>query len=173
MSLFGLALAAWRSDQLEQARSAAGEGLEISRRLGDAFFTSYFLWIAANVEVASGLVDLARTHADEALALGREIGAPLLIVCALEARATVARAAGDADLAMTLLVEAERVGLTTVVPGSYVSEVMRALAMLDAQAGDVESARRRLDQAVGLARSVGDPIAERRAEQNLAALGAP
>jgi predicted ATPase len=172
MSLFGLALAAWRAGDHEQARSAAEEGLEISRRLGDAFFTSYCLWILAGVELAAGAVDLARTHADEALTLGREIGAPLLIVCGLEARAAVARALGEPVQARALLVEAEIIGLASSVPGSYVSEVLRALAMLDAGAGDADSARRRLIRAIELARSVGDPLAERSAEADLARIGA-
>jgi hypothetical protein len=54
------------------------------------------------------------------------------------------------------------------VPGSYVSEVLRALAVLDAEDGDVDSALRRLSRAAELARSVGDPLAEHRAEADLA-----
>jgi predicted ATPase len=171
MSLFGLALAAWRAGEQQQARSAAEEGLEISRRLGDAFFNSYFLWILAGIEMASGAVGLAHQHADEALALARDIGAPLLIVCALEARAAVARALENTKQARELLAEAEEIGLTSSVPGSYVSEVLRALALLDVEDGDQESARRRLGQAVELARSVGDPLAERNAQSDLADIG--
>jgi hypothetical protein len=58
------------------------------------------------------------------------------------------------------------------VPGSYVSEVLRALAALDAEAGDAASARRRLTRAIELARSVGDPLAERSAEADLTRIGA-
>jgi predicted ATPase len=171
MSLFGLALAGWRAGDHQQALSAAEEGLEISRRLGDGFFSSYFLWIVARVEVATGAVDLAQRHADEALALGREVGAPLLIVCALEARAAVARALGDTKQARELLVEAEGIGMAGSVPGSYVSEVLRALAVLDAENSDPESARRRLERSVELAQSVGDPLAERDARSDMAGIG--
>jgi predicted ATPase len=168
MALFGLALAAWRAGDHDQARSAAEEGLEISRRLGDTFFSSYFLWVLAGVEVACGAVELARPYADEALALGREVGAPLLIVCALETRAAVDRLLGNPAQARALRVEAERTGLAGSVPGSYVSEVVRALAVLDAEDGDLDSALRRLGQAAALARAVGDPLAEHRAEADLA-----
>jgi hypothetical protein len=44
--------------------------------------------------------------------------------------------------------------------------------MLDAGAGDADSARRRLIRAIELARSVGDPLAERSAEADLARIGA-
>ena len=76
MALFGLALTARRAGELDAARVTGHEGLEISRRLGDTFFASYFLWILAAVELADGATDLARGNADEALTLAREVGAP-------------------------------------------------------------------------------------------------
>jgi predicted ATPase len=167
MSLFGLALTARRAGELPAARAAGREGLEISRRLGDAFFASYFLWVLGAVELADGAVDLARDDADEALILAREVGAPLLMVCALEVRAAVARADGENARARALLSEAEEVGTAASVPGSYLSEVLRALGLLDAERGDSAAAERRLIQAVELARSVLDPWAERRAVSDL------
>jgi predicted ATPase len=167
MSLFGLALTARRAGELAAARAAGHEGLEISRRLGDSFFASYFLWVLGAVELADGAVDLARNHADEALALAREVGAPLLIVCALEVRAAVARTDGEHATARAFLSEAEAVGSSASVPGSYLSEVLRALGLLDAEGGDSAAAERRLGQAVELARSVLDPWAERRAASDL------
>jgi predicted ATPase len=167
MSLLGMALASRRTGELVTARSACQEGVEISRRLGDTFFASYFLWILAAVELADGAVDRARHDAEEAVTLAREVGAPLVLVCALEGRAAVARADGQDDLARTLLTEAESVGNGGFVPGSYLSEVLRALGLLDAARGDRVSAERRLHRAVDLARSVFDPWAEARAAEGL------
>ena len=167
MSLFGLALTARRAGELDAARITGHEGLEISRRLGDTFFASYFLWILAAVELADGVTALACETEDEALTLAREVGAPLLIVCALEGRAAVARVDGDDPRARALLSEAEVVGAAGAVPGSYLSEVLRALGRLDGESGDLAAAERRLSQSVELARSVLDPWALRRATSDL------
>jgi predicted ATPase len=167
MSLFGVALTARRAGAGADAVAAAEKGLELSRQLGDAFFASYCLWILASVELEAGRVTRAAEHADEALELAREVGAPLVLVCSLEACAAVARRQHQDDLARSLLTEAERIGADGAVPGSYVSEVHRALGRLDADEGDPASASRRLEQAVTLARSVQDAWAERRALADL------
>lgn len=172
MSLFGIALTARRGGDVAAAKSAAAEGLEISHQLGDAFFTSYFLWLLASVELEVGNADRALEQADEALRLAREIAAPILMMCALEVRAAVARAVDRHDLARSLLTEAERIAAAGgAVPGSYVSEALRALGSLDADEGDHASAARRLTEAIGLARSVLDPWAESRAAADLRRLG--
>jgi predicted ATPase len=168
MSLFGIALTARRAGDTSAATSAAEEGLDISRQLGDAFFASYFLWILASVGLEAEAVRPACEQADEALRLAREVAAPLLVVCALEVRAAVARAQNQDDLARSLLTEAERTAADGgAVPGSYVSEALRALGCLDADEGDHVAAARRLRQAIGLAQSVRDPWAERRAAADL------
>jgi predicted ATPase len=167
MSLFGIALTARRAGDARAAIAAAEEGLDISRQLGDAFFASYFLWILASVELEAGTVSRAREQADEALRLARDVGAPLLAVCALEVRASVARAQGRDDLARSLLTEAEGIAADGAVPGSYVSEALRALGCLDADEGNHASAAKRLVEAVELARSVLDAWAEGRAAADL------
>jgi tetratricopeptide (TPR) repeat protein len=168
MSLFGIALTARRAGDTSAATSAAEEGLDISRQLGDAFFASYFLWILASVGLEAGAVRPACEQADEALRLAREVAAPLLVVCALEVRAAVARAQNQDDLARSLLTEAERTAADGgAVPGSYVSEALRALGCLDADVGDHVAAARRLREAIGLAQTVRDPWAEHRAAADL------
>jgi tetratricopeptide (TPR) repeat protein len=165
-------LTARRAGDAAAATAAIEEGLKISTQLGDAFFASYFLWILTSVQLEAGMVSGALPQADEALRLAREVAAPLLLVCALEVRASVARAQGQDNLARSLLVEAEGIGAGGAVPGSYVSEALRALGRLDADEGDYTSAARRLAQAVQLARSVLDPWAERRAAADLERLPA-
>jgi tetratricopeptide (TPR) repeat protein len=166
MSLFGLALTERRSNHAEAALAAGQEGLEISRRLGDEFFTSYFLWLLAGVERERGNVGRAAELADEALRLAREVGVPLLLVCALEVRAAVHRDRGERKLARELLEEAETLG-TASVPGTYMSEALRLLGCLDADADDRATAERHLRAALDLARAVSDPWAERRAQTDL------
>jgi predicted nucleic acid-binding protein len=95
------------------------------------------------------------------------VGVPLLAVCALEVCAAVARDEGDSDAARRYLTEAERIGSGGSVPGSYVSEALRALGRLEGEEGDFRAAKRRLDEALELARSVSDPWAEGRAARDL------
>jgi len=170
MSLFGIALTARRAQDAEAATAAAKAGLEISRQLGDAFFASYFLWILASVELETGSVGRALERADEALRLANDVAAPLLMVCALEVRAAVARAQSRDDLARSLLTKAEAIAADGTVPGSYVSEALRALGRLDADEDDQASAARRLTKAIELAQSVLDPWAESRAVADLTRL---
>jgi len=172
MSLFGIALTARRAGDARAAIAAAETGLGISRQLGDAFFASYFLWILASVELEAGTVTPAQEHADEALRLARDVGAPLLAVCGLEVRAAVARAQGRHDLARSLLTEAEGIAADGAVPGSYVSEVLRALGCLDADEGNYTTAARRLREAVEQAEAVLDPWAKQRATADLERLSA-
>ena len=70
-------------------------------------------------------------------------------------------------MGVKMLTEAERVAAHGAVPGSYVSEALRALGRLDADEGDHASATRRLKKAIELARRVLDPWAERRAADEL------
>jgi hypothetical protein len=63
--------------------------------------------------------------------------------------------------------EAEALGREALVPGSYRSEALRALAALDAAEGDTTSARARLAEARELARQAPDPWAEERAALEL------
>jgi predicted ATPase/class 3 adenylate cyclase len=167
MSLFGLALTARRADDPDAAIRAGEEGLNVSRRLVDAFFTSYFLWLLAGAEHDRGALDQARVLADEALELARALEVPLLLLCALEVRGSLHVDEGEVDQARLLLEEAERVGAESSVPGSYLSEALRLLGRLEAEAGDVDGARNRLTAALELARSVMDPWAERRAAADL------
>jgi hypothetical protein len=95
------------------------------------------------------------------------VGAPLLVSCALEVSAAVARDMSDAATARAYLTEAEALGREALVPGSYRSEALRALAALDAAEGDTESARARLTEARDLARQAPDPWAEQRATLDL------
>ena len=88
-------------------------------------------------------------------------------MCALEVSAAVARDEGDSSAARNYLTEAERIGSGGSVPGSYVSEVLRALGRLEGDEGDFRAAKRHLDEALQLARSVSDPWAERRAASDL------
>jgi predicted ATPase len=167
MALLGLALAERRTDNAIAARAAAEEGLEICRRLDDRFFSSYFLWLLAYASLALGEVKRAAGEADEALSLARQVGAPLLVSCALEVSAAVAQDMSDRPAARAYLTEAEALGREALVPGSYRSEALRALAGLDAAEGDLASARTRLAEARELARQAPDPWAEQRATLDL------
>jgi predicted ATPase len=167
MALLGLALAERRTGNMVAARAAAEEGLEICRRLDDRFFSSYFLWLLGYASLALGDLKRAGNEADEALSLARQVGAPLLVSCALEVSAAVARDMSDATTARAYLTEAEALGRDALVPGSYRSEALRALAALDAAEGDTASARARLAEARELARQAPDPWAEQRATLDL------
>ena len=167
MALLGLALAERRTGNAVAARAAAEEGLEICRRLDDRFFSSYFLWLLGYASLALGDLGRAAEEADESLTLARQVGAPLLVSCALEVNAAVARDMSDAATARAYLTEAEALGREALVPGSYRSEALRALAALDAAEGDTESARGRLAEARELARQAPDPWAEQRATLDL------
>jgi tetratricopeptide (TPR) repeat protein len=168
MALFGIALTASRQDGLATVVDAAEEGLEICRAIGDSWFTSYFLWLLALASVRNGDVALASEQADESLALARLIEGPLLIVCALEAVAAVARATGDLARADAALDEAQSVARANPVPGAYLSSVARTRSEIAAEAGNVVDARVFLDEAVGIARTVGDADGLRRASDALA-----
>ena len=170
MALFGLALAAVRQGDLASGRRSGGEGLAICREIGDPFFTSYFQWILATVETGSGEYAEARERAEESLTLARESEAPLLVVCALEAMSAVSLAEGDEEAASEQLAEAEAIGRVGVVPGSYVSAVLRALGELAAQRGDLSTAQARLEESLSLARQVDDPWAAARALSSQATL---
>ncbi len=87
MSLFGIALTARRADDADAAIRAGEEGLDVSRRLVDTFFISYFLWVLAGAEQDRGALDRARVLSDEALELARTLEVPLLLLCTLEVRA--------------------------------------------------------------------------------------
>ena len=93
-------------------------------------------------------------------------------MCALEVRASVARAQRRDDLARSLLTEAQGIVADGAVPGSYMSETLRAFGRLDMNEGDHASAERRLIEAIRLARSVLDPWAERRAAADIELLNA-
>jgi predicted ATPase/class 3 adenylate cyclase len=170
MALFALALVAVREGELGAAREASEEGLEICRGLGDLWFVSYFEWIFSTACRLAGDVGAAHEHAAEALRVARQLEAPLLLVCALEASAAAARCIGDQGAALAYLREAEAVGRAGGVPGSYVSEVLRASAELAAEAGDSTRAASLASEAVKLARTVGDSWAERRAADQLASI---
>ena len=170
MALFALALVAVRRDKLVTAREASEEGLEICRGLGDVWFVSYFQWILSTASRFAGDLPAARDWAAGALAAAREVQAPLLLVCALEASASAALAAGERDAAAEHLQEARDLSRAGGVPGSYVSEALRASAELAAGDGDDAGARAMADEARGLAARVGDTWAERRASDLLASL---
>ncbi|HEX2587401.1 MAG TPA: hypothetical protein VHL51_03985, partial [Gaiellales bacterium] len=159
-----------REGDLEAAREASEEGLEICRGLGDLWFVSYFEWIRSTAGRLAGDVAAAAEHATQALGVARELGVPLLLVCALEASAAAARSGGDHRAALAHLQEAEALGRAGGVPGSYVSEVFRALAELAAECGDTARASALAGEALELARAVGDVWAERRAADQLAAI---
>ncbi len=114
-----------------------------------------------------GALDRARVLSDEALELARTLEVPLLLLCTLEVRGSVHLDEGEVDQARLLLEEAERLGAESSVPGSYLSEALRLLGRLDAEAGDINGARARLTAALDLAQSVQDPWAERRAAADL------
>ena len=84
----------------------AEEGLSICRAIGDAWFSSYFLWLLAIVAIETGDLATAQRSAEESLVIARRVEGPLLIVCALDALAAAARAAGDPSTAMARLKEA-------------------------------------------------------------------
>ena len=126
------------------------------------------LSVAAGLcQPGAGRSEARRGRGDEALTLARQVGAPLLVSCALEVSAAVARDMSDAATARAYLTEAEALGREALVPGSYRSEALRALAELDAARGDTSSARARLAEARELARQAPDPWAEQRATLDL------
>ncbi|MDP9296363.1 MAG: tetratricopeptide repeat protein, partial [Actinomycetota bacterium] len=157
MSLLGLALAAARLGDLQSSRRSAEEGLAICRDLGDPFFLAYFLWILATVATDSGHLNEARAWAEEGLAVAREVEAPLLQVCALEAVSAVFQAEGDHDSAGQHLAEAVEIGRRGMVPGSYVSSALCALGEVSATRGDLEDAKRTLEESLSMARDVKIP----------------
>ena len=168
MALFGRALTAVRRGDLEDARAMADEGLTISRAIHDTWFIPYFRWLQAVAALGSGDVAASRRYAEEALEAARLVEGPLLIVCALDALAATARAEADGRAALAALEEARRVAAAGGVPNSYVSSVAKAQGELAAETGDLASARRRFEEAIQAARSVGDTWARAGALLSLA-----
>jgi ATP/maltotriose-dependent transcriptional regulator MalT len=172
MSLFGLSLAHTRRGDEALARDYGEEGLAISRALDDRWFTPYFLWVLAVNELAAHHLDRAEPLAAESLSMGRELGAPLILVCALDVMAACAARRGDDDEALALLLEAEELGASGEVPGSYVSSALTSLGELRRSRAEWDAAREVLGRSLEIARGVGDPWAEQRALEAQARLTA-
>jgi predicted ATPase len=170
MANFGLALTAVMRGDLERARTLSEEGLAICREMGDLWFVSYFLWILARVSTLAGDLALARAQAEESLKVARELEGPLLIVCALDVLAEVEVAEGDGTTARAHLLEAAELGRRTIVPGSYLASVLRALGELAAADGDLDAADAYLEESVTRARAVNDAWASARAQSAQAAV---
>ena len=152
-------------------RHLGGEGLAISRDIGDPWFTSYFQWLLASAALDQSDLAVARSAAEEALEIGVQVGGTLLVVCARETLARVEWAQGNQAAAHRQLEDAlaasERVG----VPASYVAAVQLTLGQLIAASGDGDIARAHIEASLTLATGVGDAWAAERAERALADLG--
>ena len=172
MALLGLSLAGRRSQAPGLARPLAQEGLDISARLGDAFFMSYFLWILSTVDRLTGDRPAAAGEAAEALRLAQEVGVPFLTACALEAGGAAAHDGGDLSAARSSLEESVAIGRGGGVPGAYAAEALQSLATVEAERGDAAAARALLEEALARARHVSDRWSVARAEHGLQALDA-
>jgi ATP/maltotriose-dependent transcriptional regulator MalT len=147
---------------VDAARFAV-EGLEISRRIGDPWFTSYFPWIRASVALEQDDLGLARSAAEEALEVGLEACGALLVVCAKEVLARVEWAQGDEASAQRQLLEALAAAEGGGVPASYVAAAELTLGQLLAANGDVVGGRAHLEASLTEATRVGDVWAAEKA----------
>jgi ATP/maltotriose-dependent transcriptional regulator MalT len=163
MCLFGMALSALRRGNVVDAARFADEGLEISRRIGDPWFTSYFQWIRADLALERDDLDDAHSAAQEALEVGLEAGGALLVVCAKDVLARVEWAQGDEARAQRELLEALTVAEGGGVPASYVAAVELTLGQLLAAAEDAVGAREHFEASLTEATRVGDAWAAEKA----------
>jgi ATP/maltotriose-dependent transcriptional regulator MalT len=157
-----------RRHELETARVLGGEGLAVSREIGDPWFSSYFLWLLGTAALEQGDLAGARVEIEEALAVAREIDAALLLVCALEVLGRIELADGDRTAARRQLREALEISDRGDVPPSYVAAVHFALAALAGASGEPAEARAQLERSADVAHGAGDAWAEARALDALA-----
>jgi predicted ATPase/DNA-binding SARP family transcriptional activator len=139
---------------MKDARARANEALALSRQAGDPAGVGQALLGLAQLEVAEPLPQRRRRElAEEALALARESGDDRLVAFALRARAlalSAAEGSAEFDAAVAAL---RRVGSSRELAGLYSDAAYNAI-----KEGRPERASPLLDQALALARELGDPV---------------
>jgi tetratricopeptide (TPR) repeat protein len=139
---------------MESARASAIEALALSRQAGGPAGIAEALLGLAHLEVAESLPQPRRAAlAEEALALAREGGDDRLVAFALWQRALALPAAQGTAALDAAVAALRRIGSSRQLVGLYCDAAYNAI-----KEGRPERAAPLLDQAMPLARELGDPV---------------
>ena len=137
------------------ARSLLLEARELYRSANNVLGEAVTLvWLGREAQFRAPESTAARALFEEALSCFRENDMPVGVGSCLASLAQVALHAEDDDLARRHAAEALQLGRSTHVD-QIVGEGMRLLAVLDARAGDFESADRRLGETIAIWEAAG------------------
>lgn len=139
---------------VDSARDALEESLQLSRRIGDKAGTAGTLAMLAFVASRKGDPASARTRAEQSLAIYREVGQKRGVAVALSTLAHVALAQGDDAAAQARATEALAV-LREVGDERGAGSVLRTLASVAEVRGDLARARTLGEEALAAYRKVG------------------
>jgi len=160
-----------RAGRLREAATLANEQYLQGLTAGSPEARAHFAWHAARAAVERGQVQTATRQAREAATLHGQLGRPVFQRGAQIILVLAEALAGHPDAARRTLDDLDRLDLEPVLWQEADLLVARAWAAVAAD--DIPTARRFLDEAIGLAESVGDLVGAAEALHGVARLGRP